>query len=158
MYMYSSVLSFHVSLTEKNNRVVGISTLNYTLLFCGPVSTSKATLRKSKQDSKDTSLKVEGLRTRAGKTSIQAAMELKAKRDTLTVSAWLSRAFSSSLMLTIIMVSPEHRCKIKSYLPFVVGCMQYFHSSRKVCLFYKTFTSHYIRSLSSADVCNGVCQ
>ena len=36
----------------------------------------------------DSLSKVEGLRNRRGKTSIEAAMELKAKRETLTVNTF----------------------------------------------------------------------
>lgn len=37
-------------------------------------------------ETKEQPVKVESLRSRRGKTSIEAAMELKAKRSTLTVS------------------------------------------------------------------------
>jgi hypothetical protein len=43
-------------------------------------------------------LKIEGLRSRAGKTSIQAAMELKAKRDSLAVSVPLGLKYKQKLV------------------------------------------------------------
>lgn len=67
------------------------STIRPNWLWCGcsftvtttPVSTPKSNRRRGPV--LDTTLKVEGLRSRRGKTSIESAMELKAKRETLLV-------------------------------------------------------------------------
>ena len=56
------------------------------------MSTGKSGSRRQRMEyikEQTSPLKIEGLRSRAGKTSIQAAMELKAKRDSLVVSPCL---------------------------------------------------------------------